>query len=75
MTYGPLTGIRIIEMEAIGPVPLAGMILSGLGADVVRVRRAVAHDGLQLTNVGIVHRGRFEVMLDVKQHLRARAWA
>ena len=37
---GPLAGVRIVEMDAIGPVPLACMILSGLGADVVRVARA-----------------------------------
>jgi alpha-methylacyl-CoA racemase len=35
----PLTGIRIVELAAIGPVPLACMILADLGADVVRVER------------------------------------
>ena len=37
--HGPLHGIRIIEMDAIGPVPLCGMILSDLGAEVVRIAR------------------------------------
>ena len=36
---GPLKGIRIVEMGAIGPVPFAGMVLSDLGADVVRIDR------------------------------------
>lgn len=36
---GPLAGIRIIEMAGLGPVPLAGLILSELGAEVVRVER------------------------------------
>lgn len=36
---GPLTGLRVIEFEAIGPVPHAVSILTSLGADVVRVAR------------------------------------
>ena len=35
----PLAGTRIVEFSAIGPVPLAGMLLADLGADVVRVER------------------------------------
>ena len=35
----PLTGIRVVELAAIGPVPLAGMMLADLGADVVRIDR------------------------------------
>lgn len=37
---GPLDGLRVVEMEAIGPVPWAGMMLADMGADVVRVDRA-----------------------------------
>ncbi|MEX0346188.1 MAG: CaiB/BaiF CoA transferase family protein [Rhizobiaceae bacterium] len=36
---GPLAGLRIIEMAGLGPVPLAGLFLSELGADVVRIDR------------------------------------
>ncbi len=36
---GPLAGIKVIEMAGLGPVPLAGLILCELGADVVRVER------------------------------------
>ena len=35
----PLTGIRVVEFAALGPVPLAGMIFADLGADVIRVQR------------------------------------
>jgi alpha-methylacyl-CoA racemase len=35
----PLTGIRIVEFAGLGPVPLAGMILADLGADLLRVQR------------------------------------
>ncbi|MCV3241811.1 CaiB/BaiF CoA transferase family protein [Mesorhizobium sp. ZC-5] len=36
---GPLAGLKIIEMAGLGPVPLAGLMLSELGADVVRIER------------------------------------
>ena len=36
---GPLAGVRIVEFEAIGPVPLAGMMLADMGADIVRLAR------------------------------------
>ena len=36
---GPLTGLRVVELAGIGPVPHAAMILGDLGADVVRVER------------------------------------
>ena len=34
-----LEGIRVIELEGIGPGPFAGMTLADLGADVVKVHR------------------------------------
>ena len=36
---GPLTGVRLIELTAIGPVPFAGALLADLGADVLRIDR------------------------------------
>jgi len=39
---GPLAGLRIIELGAIGPAPFAGTALADLGADVVRVDRIPA---------------------------------
>jgi alpha-methylacyl-CoA racemase len=59
---GPLAGIRIVEFDAIGPVPLAGMILADLGCDVVRVGRG---DG-RTTGGGVLQRGRSHVALDLK---------
>src|SRR5213083_2162895 len=32
---GPLSGIRVLEFEAIGPGPFAGMLLADMGADVL----------------------------------------
>jgi crotonobetainyl-CoA:carnitine CoA-transferase CaiB-like acyl-CoA transferase len=40
--HGPLAGIRIVELAGIGPGPFAAMLLSELGADVVRVDRPAA---------------------------------
>lgn len=34
---GPLAGIRLLEIDAIGPVPLAAMLLADMGAEIVRI--------------------------------------
>ena len=65
---GPLAGIRIVEIDAIGPVPLAAMIMADMGADIVRIGRRVA-PGKQLWNdVGgaVLYRSRSHVALDLK---------
>lgn len=36
---GPLAGLRVVELGAVGPGPHAAMILADLGADVVRIDR------------------------------------
>ena len=41
---GPLAGIRVLEFEAIGPAPFAGMLLADMGADVLVVDRPAATD-------------------------------
>ena len=33
----PLTGIRIVEFEGIGPGPLAARMLADMGAEVIKV--------------------------------------
>ena len=60
---GPLQGFKIIEMAAIGPVPYCGMMLSDMGADIVRIDRkgsAVVHQD------NPVNRGRRSIALDLK---------
>jgi len=47
---GPLAGIKVLEFEAIGPVPFAGMLLADMGADVLLVDRPGA---LRLVGVGV----------------------
>lgn len=36
---GPLSGLKVIEMAGLGPVPLAGLMLAEMGAEVLRVER------------------------------------
>jgi len=65
---GPLQGLRVIELAAIGPVPLAGMLLADLGADVLRIDRTEA-SGLGLAidpRHDVNARGRRSVALDLK---------
>ena len=63
---GPLAGLRVVELAGIGPIPFAGMVLSDLGADVVRVDRpdpailaAGPHDPTT--------RGKQAIVVDLKQ--------
>lgn len=60
---GPLCGLRVLEFSGLGPVPFAGMILSDMGADVVRVERAGT---ARLDPYDITARGRRFVNLDLK---------
>jgi len=63
MRTGPLRDVRVIEFAGIGPTPFAGMLLSDMGADVVRVDRP----NTDLPDArDIVSRGRRIVQLDLK---------
>jgi alpha-methylacyl-CoA racemase len=64
---GPLDGMRVVELPAIGPVPVAGMLLADLGADVVRVDKLVADGPFDAMNAGPVGRGRRSITLDVRR--------
>ena len=66
---GPLKGLRIIEMAGIGPAPFCGMLLSDMGAEVIRVDRREKTDlGLpgKEPKFDVLHRGRKTVSVDVK---------
>ena len=39
---GPLAGVKIIELAGIGPGPFCGMMLSDMGAELLRIDRANA---------------------------------
>ncbi len=60
---GPLHGVRVLELGGIGPAPFCGMLLSDLGAEVIRVVRP--------SEVGqdpnpVLHRGRQALAVDLK---------
>ena len=63
---GPLQGIRIVEMNALGPVPFCGMMLADMGADVVRVNRAGDASPLDRLGASVMLRGRSTVDADLK---------
>jgi len=59
---GPLRGIRVLEFAGLGPVPYAAMLLSDMGADVLRIDRPGTHRRPH----DIVGRGRTSCELDLK---------
>jgi alpha-methylacyl-CoA racemase len=66
---GPLSGYRIIELAGIGPGPMCAMLLSDMGADVLRIdRTADAGLGIAMENkYALLNRGRRSVALDLKK--------
>ena len=62
---GPLSGIRVLEFEAIGPGPFAGMLLADMGADVILLDRPATSD------LGIKRERWMDVMLRGRVHRRA----
>ncbi|HEY6868890.1 MAG TPA: CaiB/BaiF CoA-transferase family protein [Novosphingobium sp.] len=59
MGGAPLAGVRLIEMDGMGPIPLAGRILADMGAEVVRIARRDSQDrpgsAALLANREVVH--------------------
>ncbi|WP_375196841.1 CaiB/BaiF CoA transferase family protein [Sphingobium sp.] len=66
---GPLAGIRLLEIDAIGPVPLAAMLLADMGAEIVRIARPPSAGAGDWDDVGgdILHRSRAVAYLDLKR--------
>jgi alpha-methylacyl-CoA racemase len=65
---GPLQGVRIIELAGIGPGPFAAMMLSDMGAEVIRVERcqAVPASPPDRPAWDVLQRGRRNLALDLK---------
>ena len=60
---GPLRGVRVVEFASIGPGPFACMLLSDMGAEVVRIERPETPLG---DPHNLLARGRVNVKLDLK---------
>lgn len=65
---GPLQGYKIIEVAGIGPAPFTAMMLSDMGADVIRVDRAssVRSDRTDEPVAELFNRGRRSIGIDLK---------
>ena len=63
MGKGPLSGLKVIEFAGIGPGPFCGMLLSDLGADVVRIDRKGQG---RSSPADITSRGRRSIGVDLK---------
>ena len=72
---GPLSGVKVLEFESIGPAPFAGMLLADMGADVLVIDRPATTDlGLKRERwQDVMMRGKRSVTLDLKKKGAAEA--
>ena len=62
---GPLNGLRVIELQGIGPGPFCGMMLADMGAEIIRVDRA-GSVGTEARESDVLARGRKSIGVDLK---------
>lgn len=60
-----LNGIRVIEIEGLGPGPFAAMLLADLGADVITIHRK-GKGGSVTADGSVLDRGKRSIALDLK---------
>jgi alpha-methylacyl-CoA racemase len=73
---GPLAGFKIVEMAGIGPAPFCAMMLSDMGAEVIRVDRTHRPNDVEFLTKGrqgATQRGRRTLSIDLKQAGAAEA--
>ena len=63
---GPLSGYRIVEIAGIGPGPFAAMMLSDMGAEIIRVERTQAVRQGAGPNLDVLQRNRRSIAIDLK---------
>ncbi len=66
MASGPLKGVRILEFAGLGPAPFCGMLLSDMGAEVLRIDRRGGPPPVVSGRFDVASRGRRSVALDLK---------
>ncbi|WP_007024749.1 CaiB/BaiF CoA transferase family protein [Saccharomonospora iraqiensis] len=66
MSAGPLSGLRVVELAGLAPAPFACTVLADLGADVVRVDRAVPGDDVLAMPKDPLLRSRRTIGVDTK---------
>jgi alpha-methylacyl-CoA racemase len=62
---GPLNGVRVIELQGIGPGPFCGMMLADMGAEIIRIDRS-SSVGKRAASADILARGRRSIAVDLK---------
>lgn len=62
---GPLNGVKVIELQGIGPGPFCGMMLADMGAEIIRIDRSGAA-GQPAGKADILARGRRSIAVDLK---------
>ena len=65
---GPLRGVKVLEFAGLGPAPFCCMLLSDLGADVLRIDRP----GATYDRHDVLYRGRRSLVLDLKNEADRR---
>jgi alpha-methylacyl-CoA racemase len=65
---GPLAGLKVVEIGGVGPVPFCAMLLSDMGAEVLRIdRKNASESGLPVDRrFDVMFRGRRSLALDLK---------
>lgn len=65
---GPLKGVKVLEIASIGPGPFAAMMLSDMGAEVLRIDRIIQASEIDLDKADkdLLNRGRKSVSVDLK---------
>lgn len=65
---GPLNGVKVIEVGGIGPGPFCAMMLSDMGADIIRVERKGDPGRIPVPPIyNTLHRGRISIGVDLKK--------
>ena len=62
---GPLAGLRVVELQGMGPGPFCGMMLADMGAEIIRVDRSAAV-GSGARTADVLARGRKSIAVDLK---------
>ena len=66
-----LNGIKVVEIEGLGPAPVAGMMLADMGAEVILIQRKTTNPNAAQVSDGkehnFFHRGKKAIALDLKQ--------
>jgi len=65
---GPLSGVRVLELGGVGPVPFCGMYFADLGAEVIRIERPLGKDALSRSRqkLNLCARGKQSIAMDFR---------